>query len=152
MAKWAMRLANLPRSVRKGAAVSTFLVLAVLVLSGGTLFTASLMHAVVTNLDMPPVMGGKLVLSHADQVVIGVNAAGGKQTFIILPRPTIAHALDHTIEYLRDPADSYIQMDAVDTGLFLQQTVHNWLLGLFAKATRAPAPQQTLTVPLTSGQ
>ena len=79
-----------------------------------------------------------------------VSAAG----LTVMPRPTLQNALDRVIDQNRNPADAYIQSDAVDLGLLLQREVHQWLMGVFADATRAPAspPVEQLGVPLTGGQ
>lgn len=159
---YVQRAAQLPRSVQKTVAVLTFLTVTLLFIGGGSLVIASLMHVVVTKLDMPPTLSGPIYITgnsvrapSGSGVVIHVDKPGGgaQTTYIVVPRPTVAHALDHDLLRVRDPAGPFIQMDAVDLGLFLQQTVHDWLLGVFSDATRRFSPAEpAIAVPLTDGQ
>lgn len=95
-------------------------------------------------------------------VTAGVKSAVGSKSasavaaagLTVVPRPTLQNSLDRVIDQNRNPANAYIQSDAVDLGLLLQREVHQWLMGVFADATRAPAapPIEQLGVPLTGGQ
>lgn len=155
------RRRQLPHGLQKAVAVITFLFVALLFVGGGSLVIASVMHAVVTKLDMPPqiegpiyVIGNSVRAPSGQGVVIHEAVSGQKSTtYLVVPRPTLAHALDHTLVSLRDPAGPFIQMDAVDIGLFLQETVHDWLLGVFSDATRASTKAApAIAIPLTDGQ
>ncbi|MCI0181901.1 hypothetical protein [Sulfoacidibacillus ferrooxidans] len=72
----------------------------------------------------------------------------------LIKRPTVGDALDQWIAHTQNPADAYVQEDAVDTGLYLSREVHDWLLSIFDRATRtANFPSvEPAGVPLTNGQ
>ncbi|MCY0875985.1 MAG: hypothetical protein OWT28_06945 [Firmicutes bacterium] len=159
--RFAQRSVHLPHGLQKTIAVLAFLTVGLLFLGGGSFVIASLMHAVVTKLDMPPTIQGPIYItgsqvraSTGQGVIIHENAKGqAPATYIVVPRPTLSHSLDHALVTMKNPTGTFVQMDAVDVGLFLQQSVHQWLLGLFSDATRASVPASpAVSIPLTDGQ
>ncbi len=122
--------------------------------------TVSEGQPVVTGAAEASVSGGQLGGSLSGSGPSAISGAGGSTGSgsaagaVVVPRPTLQHTLDRVIDQNRNPANAYIQSDAVDLGLLLQRQVHQWLMNVFAAATRAPsAPSvEQVGVPLTGGQ
>ena len=153
--------AELPHAARKLMSVLTLFAVTAFSLTGGVLLFAAAMHAVVVRLDMPPALPYSVyaaewrAFARAHPGAAKTRGAGGQavEPLIAVPRPTVSRALNSALERAGNPADPYIQSDAVGMGLFLQREVHRLLLRLFGAATRSravgPPPP---VVPLTNGQ
>ncbi len=151
---------RLPRRLQKMIGFLIFLVVSSLTLLGGVFMAATFMHVIVTRLDMPPAnpypvytigqtqlmqttpsaaVKGSIVQAPATQIQSSARTSHANvqtTTVTLLRRPTIGDALDKWIAQTQNPANAYLQEDAVDTGLYLQREVHQWLLSIFARATR----------------
>lgn len=156
-AQFLLGAAELPRPVRKFLAVCIFLVVAVLTIGGGTLLIAAAMHAVVDRLDMPPHISlsvyGVAVHSY-EKLHPSHRGKSAVELLFAVPRPTVAQAVNSAIIHAGNPADPFIQSDAVGLGLFLQREVHQLLTGVFDDATRTRVswPVEPVGVPVANGQ
>lgn len=182
-ANWLLERRDLPPRLNKVLALGTFLLVASLAVSGGMLVIAVFMHVVVTKLDMPPTLSYPVysnangspssVPAPANQssqqaarvgtapgsgrktgtAQTGTQASAAESSIVVVPRPTLAKAMDQLISHMRDPAARYIQADAVGLGLLLQREVHTLLTRALGDATRsAPVVEKPQGVPLTQGQ
>jgi len=147
-----VRAAELPRGVRKATAVLIFIIVAMLFMSGALLVFASFMHLVVTRMDQPPALSGPVIITSADPVYHVDQNSGKSTTYVVVPHPTLVHGLDRVIESMQSPETNIVQSDAVDAGFWVQQAVHQWLTGLFDKATRVAPPESQPALPLQDGQ
>ncbi|PWI57179.1 hypothetical protein [Sulfoacidibacillus thermotolerans] len=172
---------HLPRRLQKTIGVLIFLFVSSLTLSGGVFLLATFMHVIVTRLDMPgslplstyTIAQARLVQSQPSRTELklpqhpasrSLQAMQQAQQQIstsvpsvpvtLIRRPTLGDVLDQWIAHSQNPADAYVQEDAVDMGLYLQREVHQWLLGIFDRATRKTSlpTVQPAGIPLTNGQ
>ena len=135
------KIEKMPRWMSRAVAVLLLLVISGFFLNGGALLAATFMHAVIGKVDMPPSL-------------IYHTTTPAKSTFVLVPRPTLAHSMDQTLIRLHNPADAYIQSDAVDAGVLIQQSLHQALDSIFSDATRTTTGQSPIPpgIPLNQGQ
>ena len=165
---------KLPRWLSQTVAVFTLLAISGLFLNGGALLAANFMHVLVGKVDMPPSIVYHLPTSthvaslQAIKVIkvnslsgakhlatsMGVSSRNANAGYVILPRPTFASSMDKLLIRMHNPADGYIQSDAVDAGVLLEQTLHQMLSSIFADATRTSPGQTQIPpgIPLNQGQ
>ncbi len=165
---------KLPRWLSQTIAVLTLLAISGLFLNGGALLAANFMHVLIGKVDMPPSIVYHMPTMHqttAPQHVAGTkvnstpdtkhnvtsNAISNHRlpsTYVFVPRPTFASAMDKLLIRMHNPADGYIQSDAVDAGVLLQQTLHQMLSSIFSDATRTSLKQTQIPpgIPLNQGQ
>lgn len=135
------KIEKMPRWMSRTVAVIILLVISGFFLNGGALLAASFMHVVIGKVDMPPSL-------------IYHTTTPAKSTYVLVPRPTFASSMDQTLIRLHNPADAYIQSDAVDAGVLIQQSLHQALDSIFSDATRTTTGQSPIPpgIPLTQGQ
>jgi hypothetical protein len=135
------KIEKLPRWMSRTVAVIILLVISGFFLNGGALLAASFMHVVIGKADMPPSL-------------IYHTTTPAKSTYVLVPRSTLAHSMDQTLIRLHNPADAYIQSDAVDAGVLMQQSLHQALDSIFSDATRTTNEQSPIPagIPLSQGQ
>ncbi len=159
----ARRLASmerLPNWLSRALGVAVLLLVSGLFINGGAILAANFMHVMINKVDMPP----SLVYT-APSVTAPLRGApfpskatdGNPQSapaYVTVPRPTLANAMDKELIRLHNPADAYIQSDAVDAGVLLEQSLHQALMSVFSSATRTPSSADTPPpgIPLTQGQ
>ncbi len=165
---------KLPRWLSQTLAVLMLLVISGLFFNGGALLVANFMHVLIGKVDMPPSVvystasviqatspkkatGENPVNASSSSTPIAPNAAMGHHpisSYVLVPRPTFASAMDKLLIRMHNPADGYIQSDAVDVGVLIQQTLHQMLSSVFADATRTNPGQTQVPpgIPLNQGQ
>lgn len=148
--KAATRLARyerMPKWLSKSIALFILLMVGGLFLNGGALLAASFMHVLIGSVDMPP----STVYQTGKQEIPAVDQK--PEPYVVTPRKTLAGNMDQVLISLHNPADSYIQSDAVDVGVLLGQSLHQALTSLYAEATRQNLGQVVPPgVPITQGQ
>ena len=147
---------KLPRWLSQTIAVLTLLAISGLFLNGGALLAANFMHVLIGKVDMPPSIVYHMPTMHQTtsplQSTAGVKVNSTPDTkqkvtanatsnhrpsasYVLLPRPTFASAMDKLLIRMHNPADGYIQSDVVDAGVLLQQTLHQMLSSIFPDTT-----------------
>ena len=174
------KMERMPRWLSQTLAVVVLLLISTLFINGGTLLAASFMHVLIDKVDMPPSLvyhtpavsqpaalpphpakapaqpetKGAGVREQSENIPSSATSATSSAAYLTIPRPTLAKAMDQTLIRLHNPADAYIQSDAVDAGILLEQSLHDALVSVFSDATRTsqnPSPTPP-GIPLTQGQ
>ena len=150
LAQRALALVDLPRGVRKATAVLSLLSVTLFTVGGGIFVTAVLLHAVVQRLDLPP----NLPYPSTSPAVLQVVRQSRQYPVVVLPRPTFAKAADRTLVHIGNPADPFVQADAVGFGALLARGVHSLLTAAFHEAVSRPGAQviSPPRIPVTGGE
>lgn len=150
LARRALALADLPRGVRKATAVLSLLSVTLFSVGGGVFVTAVLLHAVVQRLDLPP----SLPYPSSSPAVLRVVRQSRQYPVVVVPRPTFAKAADHALVRVGNPADPFVQADAVAFGVLLARGVHGLLAAAFHEAVSRPGAQviSPPRIPVTGGE
>ena len=150
LAQRALALADLPRGVRKATAVLSLVLVTLFTVGGGIFVTAVLLHAVVQRFDLPP----SLPYPSDNPAVLRVVRQSRHYPVVVLPRPTFAKAADHTLVQIGNPADPFVQADAVGFGALLARGVHSLLTAAFHEAVSRPGAQviSPPRIPVTGGE
>ncbi len=150
LAQRARALEELPRGMRKAIAALSMIGVTFFSVGGGIFVMAVLLHAIVQRVDLPPGM----IYPSSNAAVVRIRKETHQYPVVALPRTTFSQAADHAVLRVGNPADPFIQADAVDFGVLLTREVHTLLTNAFHEAVSRPGPSviSPPRTPLTGGE